>query len=269
MKRLSRALVTMCVAIVIMVGLSVPVMAVGTDVDKKSTVVALIKSSCTVDSSGNIKYSNGTVKAYVKEKPDETYNQAVVLSDGATTVYFNTASMDLLYKQAEKAESNAKVDEKVSEMTGGLTVEANTGAASIMLSGFKPIVELTIGILVVLIALGMTIFSAIDIAYIAFPVFRNKCEEAKESGNGAMTKKSASGDVSLRWVSDDAQYAITQGTIDSGKSKWKLYFGKRVGSYIMLGIIQFILLTGNITLITDIALNIVSGIIDVLSSMAS
>lgn len=236
-------------------------------VDKSAAVKSLIQSTCKVEN-GTIRYSNATVKAYLTESVDKDHTTAVDIGNGVR-VYYNPNSTDMLYRIANKNAENTKINEKVNDITTDMAVEADTGAASVMLSGFKPILELIIGIIAVLITFGMTLFSALDICYIAFPVFRNKCEDAKQSGNAMMTKKSANGDVSLRWVTDDAQYAVTQGTIDSGKSPWALYFKKRVGSYIFLGIILFILLTGNIAILTNIAVKVVSGIIDILSGLAS
>ena len=260
----------MVMSLIMVFSFAIPVFAApSTTNDSKAKAIAIIQQSCTVDSSGNIKYTNGVVSTYVREKADATYTEPVTLSDGVTKVYMNKAGIEQLAKQADKIEANNKVGEKVNDITNNLTVTADTQSASIMLSGFVPVVELIVGIIVVFIAFGMTLSSALDICYIAFPVFRNKCEDAKQSGNAVMTKKSANGEVSLRWITDDAQYAVTQGTIDSGKSPWKLYFGKRVASYIFLGIIIFILLTGNITILTDIALKLVSGIMGILSGLAS
>ena len=83
-----------------------------------------------------------------------------------------------------------------------------------------------------------------------------------------MTKKSANGDTSLRWVTDDVQYAVNSTVTEgNGKSPWTAYFKKEL-QLIFLTIIMFILLTGNITLITDIALKVISGIMKVLQSLA-
>lgn len=136
-----------------------------------------------------------------------------------------------------------------------------------MLSGFVPYISMLLGVMVTLITIFMTVFSAFDIAYIAFPVFRNKCEDAKVNGGG-LAKTKSNGETSLRFVTDDAQYAVQQGTVENGKSPWAIYFKKRVLSYILLAIILFILMTGNITLITNIAVKVVAGIMDVLGSLA-
>lgn len=172
-----------------------------------------------------------------------------------------------LSHKIDQSKNNSNVVDRVFEITDGLSTPADTQGAIAALSGFTPLISLVIGILVTLITVGMTIFSALDIAYIAFPVIRNKGEEAKAQG-GRGTKVTANGDRKLTWVTDDAQYAVEQGTIQNGKSPWAIYFQRRIMSYIMLAIILFILMTGNIHLITGIALNIVSGIMNVLGGLA-
>lgn len=173
-----------------------------------------------------------------------------------------------LIEAVQKSVNNAATVDDVSNITDGLHIGADTAGATAMLAGFTPLISLLIGIIVVLVTMGMTLFTAFDIAYIAFPVFRNKCEEQKMNGTGYNVKKDSNGNVSLRFVTDDAQYAVSEGTIENGKSPWGIYFRKRIMSYVLLAIVLFILLTGNISLITNIALNIVSGIMNVLSGLA-
>lgn len=163
--------------------------------------------------------------------------------------------------------NNKKTNQSLTNVGDGLGIEANTEAAAAMLSGFVPYISMLLGVMVTLITIFMTVFSAFDIAYIAFPVFRNKCEDAKVNGGG-LAKTKSNGETSLRFVTDDAQYAVQQGTVENGKSPWAIYFKKRVLSYILLAIILFILMTGNITLITNIAVKVVAGIMDVLGSLA-
>ena len=230
--------------------------------DRKSTVEAFIKENVSVGSNGKIIYNNKAVRANVSEKSTGEFNRPVVI-DGEknVVVFYSSESANKLYREAKKVQENERVGEKVGDITGGMRVEADTGAATTMLSGFLPILEIIIGIIAVLIIFGMTFFSALDISYIAFPVLRNKLEDAANQSKG--------GEMALRWVTDDAKYAVSQGTIESGKSPWALYFKKRIGSYIFLAITLFILLTGNISIITDIAVNLVAGIVDLLSELAS
>ena len=191
-------------------------------------------------------------------------------SDGSSyTLYLiNGKTREQAEEQMASALKNAATVDDVSNITDGLKIGADTAGATALLSGFAPIISLVVGVIVVLVTMGMTLFTAFDIAYIAFPVFRNKCEEQKMNGTGYNVKKDSNGNVSLRFVTDDAQYAVSEGTIENGKSPWGIYFRKRIMSYVLLAIVLFILLTGNISLITNIALNIVSGIMNVLSGLA-
>ena len=207
-------------------------------------------------------------KAQSLEDGGRQYNIALGSSQGVLYIVRGKTEEGLI-EAVQKSVNNAATVDDVSTITDGLNIGADTAGATALLSGFAPIISLVVGVIVVLVTMGMTLFTAFDIAYIAFPVFRNKCEEQKMmGGNNIMTKKGANGESSLRFVTDDAQYAVSQGTIESGKSPWGIYFRKRIMSYILLAIILFILLTGNISLITNIALNVVSGIMNVLGGLA-
>lgn len=206
-------------------------------------------------------------KAQSLEDGGRQYNVTLGSSQGVLYIVRGKTEEGLI-EAVQKSVNNAATVDDVSTITDGLNIGADTAGATALLSGFAPIISLVIGVIVVLVTMGMTLFTAFDIAYIAFPVFRNKCEEQKMNGTGYNVKKDSSGNVSLRFVTDDAQYAVSEGTIENGKSPWGIYFRKRIMSYVLLAIVLFILLTGNISLITNIALNIVSGIMNVLSGLA-
>ena len=206
-------------------------------------------------------------KAQSLEDGGRQYNITLGSSQGALYIVRGKTEEGLI-EAVQKSVNNAATVDDVSTITDGLNIGADTAGATALLSGFAPIISLVVGVIVVLVTMGMTLFTAFDIAYIAFPVFRNKCEEQKMNGTGYNVKKDSNGNVSLRFVTDDAQYAVSEGTIENGKSPWGIYFRKRIMSYVLLAIVLFILLTGNISLITNIALNIVSGIMNVLSGLA-
>lgn len=206
-------------------------------------------------------------KAQSLEDGGRQYNITLGSSQGVLYIMRGKTEEGLI-EAVQKSVNNAATVDDVSNITDGLKIGADTAGATALLSGFAPIISLVVGVIVVLVTMGMTLFTAFDIAYIAFPVFRNKCEEQKMNGTGYNVKKDSSGNVSLRFVTDDAQYAVSEGTIENGKSPWGIYFRKRVVSYVLLAIVLFILLTGNISMITNIALNIVSGIMNVLSGLA-
>ena len=206
-------------------------------------------------------------KAQSLEDGGRQYNVTLGSSQGVLYIVRGKTEEGLI-EAVQKSVNNAATVDDVSTITDGLNIGADTAGATALLSGFAPIISLVVGIIVVLVTMGMTLFTAFDIAYIAFPVFRNKCEEQKMNGTGYNVKKDSNGNVSLRFVTDDAQYAVSEGTIENGKSPWGIYFRKRLMSYILQAIVLFILLTGNISMITNIALNIVSGIMNVLSGLA-
>ena len=206
-------------------------------------------------------------KAQSLEDGGRQYNITLGSSQGVLYIVRGKTEEGLI-EAVQKSVNNAATVDDVSTITDGLNIGADTEGATALLSGFAPIISLVVGVIVVLVTMGMTLFTAFDIAYIAFPVFRNKCEEQKMNGTGYNVKKDSNGNVSLRFVTDDAQYAVSEGTIENGKSPWGIYFRKRIMSYVLLAIVLFILLTGNISLITNIALNIVSGIMNVLSGLA-
>ena len=206
-------------------------------------------------------------KAQSLEDGGRQYNITLGSSQGVLYIVRGKTEEGLI-EAVQKSVNNAATVDDVSTITDGLNIGADTSGATALLSGFAPIISLVIGVITVLVTMGMTLFTAFDIAYIAFPVFRNKCEEQKMNGTGYNVKKDSNGNVSLRFVTDDAQYAVSEGTIENGKSPWGIYFRKRIMSYVLLAIVLFILLTGNISMITNIALNIVSGIMNVLSGLA-
>ena len=99
------------------------------------------------------------------------------------------------------------------------------------------------------------------------------CEEAKQSaaaggGRGNAMASNKGGETKLRFVSDDAVYAVfSTETSQTGRNPFIVYFGKRVISYIVLAILLFILLTDNITIFTDIAIKAVSGVLEIIQNI--
>lgn len=189
-----------------------------------------------------------------KKASDDAYDS--VKLDGIT-YYYKIADETKIYRAVRDIRDRESATDKIEDINKGLQVGADTGQASDLLSGFTPLINLLLGVLVFGISMAMTIFTGLDMCYIAFPVFRGKCDE---KGGGTHPK----------WITDDAAQSLQQTSTDgSGKNPLTVYFGKRVISFIMIAIMLFILLTGNISLITNIVLNLVSGILDVLQGLAS
>lgn len=190
-----------------------------------------------------------------------TVNSATV---GGVTYYWDAnmeanivAEANRLAKVGAAKEKDKQAVENFSNVTDGFNIAADVQTAGHTLSGFAGVVRAFLGLIVIIASLGMTVFTGLDILYIVFPVWRAKCEESKEKNGGK-----------LKFVTDDAQYAVTAAeTVQSGKNPLIIYLSKRVISMIVLGILLFILLTGRITVFTDIALRLVSGILDVIQSI--
>lgn len=160
-------------------------------------------------------------------------------------------------------EANAQALQKVQgNVSAGLLNQANvtpdTGTAMGLLSGVMPMINTLLGLMVVIISIGMTVFSALDIIYLAFPAFRSMIDRQVESGGkGAKTNKD--GSTSSSWVTDDARLAHDEAT-NTNTSPWGPYFKRRVLAYVFLAIILFILLTGNIFAITTLVTNALQGL---------
>lgn len=215
------------------------------------------------------------LSAMVKQSPSTGY-KVYTLGDG-TTVYVSEAraktKIQSLQSQAD-ADANAKQTADITEQDqmankiSNIKIVPDVDAASRMLSGFTPLIQMVVSVVIVAVTMGMTLFTAFDICYIEFPVFRNKCEDAKASGNKMMTRTdSKTGETKLRLVTDEAQYAIQAAdTIQSGQNPLVIYFKKRFAAILILAIVLFILLTGNMNVFSQIALKLVSGIISIVQS---
>lgn len=146
--------------------------------------------------------------------------------------------------------------------TQGLLNQANvnpdTGAAMGLLSGIMPALNVVLGLMVVVISIGMSLFSALDIIYLAFPAFRLMVDNSIEQG-GKGTRTTKDGTVTSRWVTQDAILAAQDAENTNG-SPWGPYFKRRVLAYVFLAIILFILLTGNIFSITTLVTNALQGL---------
>jgi hypothetical protein len=137
-------------------------------------------------------------------------------------------------------------------------VNPDTGTAMGLLSGIMPALNVVLGVMVVVISIGMTVFSALDIIYLAFPAFRSMVDNSVEQG-GKGTRTTKDGTVTSRWVTQDAIMAAQDAEQTQG-SPWGPYFKRRILAYVFLAIILFILLTGNIFKLTTLVTNALQGL---------
>lgn len=169
----------------------------------------------------------------------------------------------------DKDKETDKGKEYVQSGIGSITVTPRIDQANKLMSGFQDILGIAVGLLAYIIVIGLPLFSALDIAYITIPVLRNFADEAKSQGKSSMVKSDGKGGSKFRWISDEAVYAVKQGAMDEGKSALTIYFGKRAITYVVCAIVLYLLISGNINVVTNIAVNVVSGIMGVLENLAA
>lgn len=210
------------------------------------------------------------VKKYLTEDMPENGGGEYIEYNGKN-YYFkdNDAKTNAAKAVTKSNNSDKKIDEL--DSTVDELVNPDTGTATTILGGFSGIINTFLGIMIVLITLFMTVFTALDICYIVFPAVRGWLDNSYQSG-GVNAKKNADGSTSMRLITDEAQYAVKQFDMGAngqggGGNPMTTYFKKRVLNYLVLSIMLFILLTGNITLLTNLAINVVSGILEVLTSI--
>lgn len=194
----------------------------------------------------------------------------VITTKDGVVYHMEEADVDAAVKRLDAFKQVTDTPGVFSDMPDVFNWTPDWITAAVILGPLQGFVATLVGIAVIGITLLMTLNTAFDIAYIAFPVIRNKMIDSKNSG-GAMAHKNADGSTSLRIVTDEAQFAVEQVTNGQGKggNAMSIYFKKRIVSYIILSIMLFILLTGNISLITNLAVKAVSGLLSVLTDIAT
>lgn len=168
---------------------------------------------------------------------------------------------------AAEAGTTQEVKKNISTELGGLFKPADLGGAATTLASFVGPLTLFTGILATAAILGLSLFTACDVIYLSFPIAHSKMDSAGASG-GAMSGSTRDGGTKFRLVTDDA-VQVYEDTSKDGRSPWMPYLKRRGLTFILMAIIIYILLTGKITLIIDISLNLVQGIIDSLSKLAA
>lgn len=102
------------------------------------------------------------------------------------------------------------------------------------------IISFVLGILVYGILVGVPLITACDIAYITIPTFRNKLIETNLGKPGR-----------FKIISDDAYYAMEESDLSEGKHPLRLYFRKRVKTYILIAVLITIVVGGGWPIILD------------------
>lgn len=172
-------------------------------------------------------------------------------------------------QQTADTDGDGKTDAQnvLGEIQDNVHLAPNYNDAANILSPFVPYFNILLGLITTIVVLQMSILTALDLCYIAIPTMRNFMSDKAAEGNQVVAKKDGNGGVKLRFISDEAQYAVEQATNNQGSSPWGTYFKSRILSYIFLAVAMVILLTGNITLITDLIVKLVSGLMSVIQGL--
>lgn len=171
---------------------------------------------------------------------------------------------------AEAKNSTKDAKENVKNMMSEFEVKANTGQAAVALAGIQQLVGVIVGILAYAVVIGMALFTGVDICYITMPVFRTWADDKGASGGAATSSTNKdTGESKFRFVTDEAMFAVTQATVENGKNALGIYFKKRCIGWILTAIVLYVLLTGQIVLLTDVILQFISGIIAALQSLGN
>lgn len=199
--------------------------------------------------------TSGTIKFHIKAADIATVDTLLTQADqqvstGGTVTGSQTDAQNVLDEIADK-----------NHLSPNYTDAAN------ILAPFVPYFNILLGLITTIVVLAMSILTALDLCYIAIPAMRNFMSDKAAEGNAAVAKKDGNGGVKLRFISDEAQYAVEQAANNQGTSPWGTYFKSRILSYIFLAVAMVILLTGNITIITDLIVKLVSGIMGVLQGL--
>lgn len=254
--------------------------------DAYSSLSSEYKSKVTVNYSGDdatISVDGTTINGYKTKTYGDSQGESVTsVTIGGDTVFLTSSGVDELYNELKSLGSTASKEEqkktaknakeKVGNMITAFSPQADIEGAASSLSGLKDSLGILLGIAAYLVLAGLSLFTACDLLYITIPFFRNGMDNVAQSGNGSGMGSSTSkstGETKFRWITDEAMYAVKTATIESGQSAIFLYLKKRIWAVMAVAVAIYILLTGNIGLIMNLALNLVSGLIDVIANLGA
>lgn len=212
---------------------------------------------------------NSGVSKYAKvteDIPSVDYELNVTFAIDSRVYYVNyNSSAEAAFVSAIKAAvNNEKAIEAMNGITENMGIEADVDGAQQYLSGFVPVVNKFMGIMVITITLTMFLFTSFDILFITMPSFQEAAANNAENG-GIMASKSKHKDI--RFITREAQYAVKNCTIENGRNPLIVYGWKRLGAHIVLAILIVVLLSRNLNVFTNIATRLAIGVINALSGL--
>lgn len=239
--------------------------------EDQATIDAKIKELSETTGSGVITYAFYSANPSIQPDYDTLGSASATWSD----YYASIAGINTLGLNCDSIVNKGSVSDAKSKLNEGLDtqyIQGDLGAATRTMAGFKRFIQTIVGIIAYGIILGMVLFTSMDLCYITMPVFREKTEQIaqSQSGNKAVTTTDKkTGETKVRWVTDEARFVVEQCSISEGKNPLFMYLKKRALAYVLVVLVIFILITGRINIITDMALNFVSGILDVIEELGA
>lgn len=224
-------------------------------------------SSSSSEAFVNITFA-GTTKKFINtttdmsaEKYDENYGEAY-------------KTMKSYLTKAGEVDTDVKtvsgVKTQLDSMVDGMNIQADITGGSNSLASITPLISTITGVIVVVVLLGMALFTSFDVAYLVFPVAKQKMDSAGSSGGNKMASRTdaKTGEARFRWVTDDAINAYTQAT-ETGKNPLFTYMRNRLWSYIAVAIVIFILMSGNLAVIINFILQMLSSVFDMFGRLST
>lgn len=139
------------------------------------------------------------------------------VSQGSLDSLYSAFSSQVASESAAASDKSAKgVEDKIGKISTSLNLQADTDSASAALSGFRPLVQTIVGILVVLTMLLTSLTTGIDILYVAIPLVRSVFDSGFEGGGG-LSRSTEGGGHTFRFISDEALAAVK--AQDTGESR--------------------------------------------------
>lgn len=227
-----------------------------------STIITLAKSAGAVTDKSDLDEVTGNMAVEFKIN-DNTYYILQSASDNLLTV-INKAGEDSANVMAEDKPAVSDVATQIDNIN---MPGANIADAQVALSGFQDMLALLMGIGATIAVLGLGLFTTVDVCYLSIPVLHTQMDNVGSSG-GKMSAQSKEGGTKFALVTDDAVYSYNKAQED-GKQPWGIYLKRRIVTFIMMAIIIYILMTGKVDIIIDLALKMTGGIIDQLTQLAT
>lgn len=238
--------------------------------DSRSSIISWVQENASLDSNGEVEFKKSSgMKSYFSTDANKfTTPQTVDVTIGSDVViiYYDSTAEAEISRKIDKLNQSGNVSKQVDDITEGLGIKADVKNGAFLLSGLSDGISYVLGIIVTLTTLGVTIFTALDVLYMAYPVFQDNCNQQVQSGSGPMSKKNKkTGESELRFITHDAQTSVSE-SVETGKNVYFLYLKKRIVTYLALAVALFILLTGNMNILINLALYAVSGLLNMIAN---